>query len=354
MSSTVAQPHALLVAGQTAVENGNYGTAIAALSQLALISPAFEQLPLGHHLHGMALASSGRAEEAFRSWRRALDVHDRTGGTSKEFHDDVMSSVNKAAAAFVQTARLQPASAELQHAAAVALATMGDQAGAVSVMQAALRLDPSSAALQQQAGTILAPTLPREAAALLRSALHGRPAGAAGGAAAHLTLARLDCGAFGEGDSACRDGCACLSSWLAAFDAAARASPPDPELLRVTASSAGKMLCEKGREAEALALGVRAMALGGLLHPRQMPRELVRGVRTNTPWRDDAVSWRSVRLLEASAPLIRDEVRARSCPTNARTERTSRLGFARSLTTRSEPIGAHQLTTSSLTSSLTS
>ena len=55
------------------------------------------------------------------------------------------------------------------------------------------------------------------------------------------------------------------------------------------------MLCEKGREAEALAVGARAVELGGLLHPQQMPRELVRGVVTNSPWRDDAASWRTVR-----------------------------------------------------------
>ena len=28
----------------------------------------------------------------------------------------------------------------------------------------------------------------------------------------------------------------------------------------------------------------------------------------NTPWRDDAASWRAVQLLEANAPLIRKEV----------------------------------------------
>ena len=84
------EAHGLLVTGQTAVQNGQFETAISALSRLALISPAFEQLHLGHHLHGMALASSGRAEEAFRSWRRALDVHDRVGGTSAEFHDHVI------------------------------------------------------------------------------------------------------------------------------------------------------------------------------------------------------------------------------------------------------------------------
>ena len=27
----------------------------------------------------------------------------------------------------------------------------------------------------------------------------------------------------------------------------------------------------------------------------------------NTPWRDDAASWRAVQLLEANAPLIRKE-----------------------------------------------
>ena len=279
----MSEPHALLVTGQAAVQNGQFETAISALSRLALISPAFEHLPYGHHVHGMALASSGRAEEAFRSFRRALDVHDRTGGTSTEFHDHVMSSVQQAAAGFVQSARLQPANPELQHGAAVALSTMGDQAGAVSVMQAALRLDPTSAALQQQVGSILAPSHPEEAAALLRSALRVRPAGCAGAGAAYLTLARLECSEHGEGDAACRDGCVCLGGWLAAFEAAARASPAEPELLRLSASSAGKMLCEKGREAEARALGTRAVALGGLLHPQQMPRELVRGLRTNTP-----------------------------------------------------------------------
>ena len=216
------EAHGLLVTGQTAVQNGQFETAISALSRLALISPAFEQLHLGHHLHGMALASSGRAEEAFRSWRRALDVHDRVGGTSAEFHDHVMSSVQQAAAGFVQTARLQPANAEVQHAAAVALSTMGDQAGAVSVMQAALRLDPSSAALQQQVGSILAPSQPEEAAALLRSALRVCPSDCAGAGAAYLTLARLECSAHGEGDAACRDGCACLRGWLNAFEAEVR------------------------------------------------------------------------------------------------------------------------------------
>ena len=281
--SLPSEPHALLVTGQTAVQNGQFETAISALSRLALISPAYEQLPLGHHLHGMALASSGRAEEAFRSWRRALDVHDRIGGTSTEFHDHVVSSVQQAAAGFVQTARLQPANAELQHGAAVALSHMGDQAGAVSVMQAALRLDPTSAALQQQVGSILASSHPEEAAALLRSALHVRPAGSAGAGVAYMTLAQLECSEYGEGDAACRDGCVCLGGWLAAFEAAARESPPEPELLRLSASSAGKMLCEKGREAEAFALGARAVALGGLLHPQQMPRELVRRLRANTP-----------------------------------------------------------------------
>ena len=57
MSSTVAQPHALLVAGQTAVENGNYGTAIAALVRaqpsmgVEILNVALEEMNTHHQVN---------------------------------------------------------------------------------------------------------------------------------------------------------------------------------------------------------------------------------------------------------------------------------------------------------------
>ena len=82
----------------------------------------------------------------------------------------------------------------------------------------------------------------------------------------------------------------CARVWLQAFQCATAAELPDPELLHTTASSAGKqtllalalalappqspacsgkLLYGLGRADEARAVGARATALGGLLHPMQ-------------------------------------------------------------------------------------
>ena len=62
----------------------------------------------------------------------------------------------------------------------------------------------------------------------------------------------------------------------------------------------------------------------------------VRGVLMNTPWRDDAASWRAVQLLEANAPLIRKEVfiyvYVRACVRACLSELTNGVRYTRTRT----------------------
>ena len=296
----------LLLQGKEAIERNEPDAAIDALGRLRYVAPlSFERLHLGHYALGMALAERERAEEAFHAWRAALETRERQAavagvGDDGDFRENVMGTVQHAAASFVQAARLRPSNVPLQSNAAVALAAIGETEPALEALEAARRLAPSSAGLPRQMGMTLASTRPAEAAALLREALRVEPQHTD----ACETLASLECASRGQDTDACTD------AWIAAFgsaEAAAARGAPDLAALHKTAASAGKLLYKLRRVDEARAVGARAAALGGLMHPMQMPRELVRGVSA-TPWRDDAASWRAVRLLEAHADEIRDEV----------------------------------------------
>lgn len=55
------------------------------------------------------------------------------------------------------------------------------------------------------------------------------------------------------------------------------------------------------------ALGERGVAAGVLNDALQLPQTLIRGI-SFAPYRDDAVTWNAVNLLESHYPQIRDEV----------------------------------------------
>ena len=122
---------------------------------------------------------------------------------------------------------------------------------------------------------------------------------------AWMQLAGYQCERHGSQSAECEAG------WVEAFYKLVELTPIDRDLAAQTASSAGNVLLQRAGKVTAVqqALGDRAVELGVLMAPLQMPQILVHDV-TAMAWRDDAHTWHAVKHLEKHYEKIREEVLA--------------------------------------------
>ena len=295
-----------------------HAEAVKLLERLQQQTPAFERRHEADKLHGAALASMSRGEEALECWERAVAAfpsHKQGSREHAEFRDEVSQYVLRAAQVYHGNAEKSsgtPAEFSLRLSAGVLTSAVGKNELALTHLEAAVRLQPENPSGQLALGKQYASSSrPAEAQALLRSAMELAPR-RPGCIAAYTMLAAVSC--------QLKDLAQCFESYVAAFEAAseeatapgARAAGGDAWAAAALAvSSAAMVAIQRHGEAglaEARALGQRGVASGVLQAPLQIPRHLHRGLRATAWWDDARERFRAVQLLEAHAADISAEV----------------------------------------------
>jgi len=120
-------------------------------------------------------------------------------------------------------------------------------------------------------------------------------------------LADMECGIQKSSD-------ACLDAWRRSFEAEIELVPMKYNVATNALVNACKLLLERSNERNAknimeqvVTLGKKAVRLGLINAPLQLPKLLIRGVSFGA-YRDDASTWKAIRHLEDNFQAIRDEV----------------------------------------------
>ena len=293
-------PLNLLRAAQVAMDEAQHAKAVVMLRRLEDSAPSFEMLHEAQKLHGAALASLGRAEEALVRWEDAASIG-RQRGIDGAFTHEVGEFVMRGAMGFHHLAARQPDNPSLHVGAGVLTRAVGKDDLALEHLEAALRLSPENAHAMLPLGLLHATAgRPEAARPLLESALALQPGPRRGLAHDYMTLAAVACQT--------KDTDACHTFYTRAYQTDLAAEQRPVAAAAITAACMA-LIQERGEAgmAAAAALGARGVLAGVLHAPLQLPQRLVHGLSAR-PWWDDSRAWPVVESLEAHAAAIREEV----------------------------------------------
>ena len=291
----------LFFSASVAFNQRRHDDAVLHFERLRQHAPSFAKRHEADRIHGMALASLQRGEEALQCWERAMQAapHDT-------FRRDLSSTVMRAAGAFHSIANQSPDDVSLRVSAGVLAKQAGNSELAVEHLEAALRLQPETPSAMLALGMLYRAERAEKAQRLLRTALDLAPR-QHGCVSAYGALADISCGGV---NAKLVDLPQCCANYIAMFEAALEEG--DAASATQAVSSAARMALrlhdEEHGVAEAQALGERGVVAGLLHAPLQFPRHFIKGLVSQPWWHEPAREWRAVQLLEQHAKAIREEV----------------------------------------------
>ena len=301
-------PSAVLRAAQKLLAAGKFQAASDAAEEVVLDNQEWTKIHEVYLLVGMARAQLMQGEYSLACFYKAMtesDLKILNKKKKEKFQQEVQERVTQAAQHLYRQAMNQGpgGDVELMYSAMVMVEAVGQAEKGKELMQAILKQNPDhpGAALTMGQKESVGGNRPK-AAKLLRKGLVRQPH-MIGRDISWLMLAA----------HACIDGSEepCAGTWLEVFEEIVQMRPIPMASAAKAASSAGAELMRASNAVtdEFRAFGKRAVELGVLMAPLQMPQMLVRGVSA-TGWVDDAVTWRAVKHLEKHYNTIKKEVMA--------------------------------------------
>lgn len=294
------------------MEGKNYQTANSIFESIAREHPEWDQMHVVHKYNGLALSRLGDGSKALWCFTNALMLANeyprkqnlqRDGGDGYDvFVGETRQLVQMVALEFfnkvsdmignkvIPDAGLMYSSAKLAH-------TVGKEKEAKILNDLLLKMDPNHGGGRLLAASMASEEDPMEHRDIVQN-FDLLPWDAA---MAWATIGALECRA----DPTSRQG---ADAWLESFRHATSMSPIYKGIATTAVVSAANTMLKGGTPVEEVReLGERAVRLGVLNAPLQLPGHLARGV-SFSPFRDDARAWKAVRHLEEHFPKIREEV----------------------------------------------